>query len=145
MTTSADLAPSPLLHTDPYKFLAVGWLGHGSVYKTGPTARHIFEKISQFATYPAPFPLPVAGGKHQCELCQFEAPSFNGEIFVPHEGHIYVAPVGIAHYIATHYYQPPQIFLDAVEQCPDRQTMAYKKLLLVNGGRELLITLREVG
>jgi hypothetical protein len=51
---------------------------------------------------------------------------------------IYVAPVGILHYIAAHWYKPPMAFVEAVMACPPMQSMAYKRELLANGGRVLM-------
>lgn len=50
----------------------------------------------------------------------------------------YVAAVGILHYIASHWYQPPPQFIDAVLSCAATRTKEYKKLFLSNGGTALL-------
>ena len=51
---------------------------------------------------------------------------------------MYAAPVAVVHYIAAHWYCPPQIFIDAVLACPQMASMEYKKALLDSGGRDLL-------
>ena len=48
---------------------------------------------------------------------------------------MYAAPVAVVHYIAAHWYCPPQIFIDAVLACPQMASMEYKKALLDSGGR----------
>ncbi|WP_139215492.1 DUF7919 family protein [Lysobacter sp. cf310] len=80
----------------------------------------------------------VTAGLHSCELCQFDAPKFSANIFIPFEGRIFVAPVGIVHYIAAHWYLPPSRFQEAVMHCPSMRSMEYKKAILSNGGRPLI-------
>jgi hypothetical protein len=75
---------------------------------------------------------------HHCGLCQFEPPRFTSNVFVPFENRIFVAPVAITHYIAAHWYQPPEIFINAVLACPEMNSMQYKKAILANGGAVLL-------
>ena len=45
---------------------------------------------------------------------------------------------GITHYIAAHWYRPPDVFLEAVRACPPMRSMDYMKALLANGGRGLV-------
>ncbi|MCB0036494.1 MAG: hypothetical protein KDE51_20820 [Anaerolineales bacterium] len=59
------------------------------------------------------------------------------------KGAIYIAPEGILHYIAQHWYRPPDIFIEAVMACPEMHSMAYKKAFLDNGGRSLLKRLND--
>lgn len=118
------------------RFIAVGWLGKSTQFKTGQVSLDFFSKLSQLCLKPwQPF---ASAGQHTCELCQFDPPSFSANIFIPYQKNIYVAPVGILHYIAAHWYLPPAIFIDAVLACPPTNTMAYKQAVLANGGRELI-------
>jgi hypothetical protein len=61
-----------------------------------------------------------------------------GEVYLPGQGCIYVAPTGIVHYISAHWYKPPTPFLEAVLACPPMGSMTYKKAILQNAGRSLL-------
>jgi hypothetical protein len=95
-----------------------------------------FRKLAQLCA--DPWQPVVSAGAHACELCQFDAPQFSANVFVPHAGKIYAAPVAVVHYVAAHWYCPPQVFIDAVLACPHMTSMEYKKALLANRGRGLL-------
>lgn len=118
---------------------AVGWLGTECEFPTGKISQQFFNKLHDLAENPWQ---PIASaGFHVCELCQFQdyehTARGTSNLFIPFNGVIYVAPELIVHYINVHYYLPPVVFLDAVMQCPDMQSMDYKKSLLKNGGRGL--------
>ncbi|MEJ2155068.1 MAG: hypothetical protein P8X96_07015 [Desulfobacteraceae bacterium] len=116
--------------------VAVGWLSGDTNFQKGSVEKDFYEKLFEFAKDPWE---PVASaGIHECELCQFNQPGFYRNIFVPYKGKIYVSPEGIVHYIAAHWYQPPNVFIDAVLECPEMRSMEYKKAILANGGRGLL-------
>jgi hypothetical protein len=135
MTSIRDLEPCQYTPVECDALVAIGWLGKEAAFETGPVAERFFRKLMEFCADPWQ---PVASaGFHFCELCQFEAPAFSANVFVPYQGRIYVAPVAIVHYIAAHWYQPPQIFVDAVVTCPAIRSMDYKKAILANGGRNL--------
>lgn len=87
-----------------------------------------FAKLASLCSLPWQ-PL-VFAGSHRCDLCQFDGPQFSANLFVPHGGRIYVAPVAITHYIAAHWYHPPDIFIRAVLECPAMSSMEYKKAIL---------------
>ena len=55
-------------------------------------------------------------------------------LYIPHNGKIYVCPELITHYINAHHYEPPQEFCEAVLACPLMDSMEYKRLLIVCGG-----------
>ena len=92
-----------------------------------------FEKLQALCR--DPWQPVTSSGFHSCDLCQFDAAKFSLNVFVPYGGSIYVAPVGISHYIASHWYKPPDVFVDAVMLCPTMNSMEYKKAILSNGGR----------
>lgn len=136
MANIDDLSPCDYFAPSDPNLLAVGWLGLGSRYAQGTVSAEFLLKLKALCQSPwEPF---SCAGMHQCELCQFDGPSFGGTVFVPHEGRLLVAPVGIVHYIATHWYQPPAAFVEAVLACPPMRSHAYFKALLDNGGRELV-------
>jgi hypothetical protein len=121
--------------------LAVGWLGKEFKFQTGKVSWQFYNKLCEFVENPwQPF---LSSGFHFCELCQFYGSRYtatgSSNLFVPFNNVIYVAPELIVHYINVHHYQPPEIFIDAVMECPYIQTMEYKRCLLKNGGKELIM------
>ena len=118
-------------------------------YQTGSAPNDFFDRLTTLIADPWRPPFAAAGG-HSCELCRpgvqsvskFSGREFSSHsvqnIFVPHGGRVFVAPEGIAHYIACHRYVPPEEFMRAVLECPDVRSMAFKKLLLSCGGGILL-------
>ena len=131
-----DLEPCRYLPLPSDTLLSVGWLSRGCEFEKGEVSPVFFEKLQGLCRQPWQ---PVASaGFHECDLCQFGGPRFTDNMFVPYDGFIYVAPVAIAHYIASHWYRPPDIFLRAVMACPPMNSMEYKKAILANGGRGLV-------
>jgi len=136
MTTIRDLDRCDLLPVDSDALRTVGWLGEDSDFQHGEVQLNFFERLKLLCA--DPWEPVVSAGLHQCQLCQFDGPRFSRNVFVPYQGQIYVAPVGIVHYIAAHRYRPPQQFVDAVLACPPMRSMQYHKALLANGGRSLV-------
>ena len=130
-----DLAQCSYLSNAP-EVLAVGWLEKGSIFPQGQVSPAFFEKLQRLCA--DPWQPVVSIGQHECSLCQFDAPRFSANIFIPYSGRIYAAPVAVVHYIAAHWYLPPEVFIQAVLECPDMKSMEYKKALLANGGRGLI-------
>lgn len=131
-----DLEQCTYLPLPSQNLVAVGWLSRDSDFPKGEVSPEFFEKLLELCREPWQ---PIASaGRHGCDLCQFGGPSFSDNVFIPFHGRIYVAPVAITHYIATHWYKPPQIFMQAVEECPPMRSMAFLKAILSNGGRELV-------
>jgi hypothetical protein len=137
MAAIKDLEPcSYLPRLGRPTLLAIGWLERHSEFMRGSSSPEFFRKLCELCANPWE---PVASaGHHQCSLCQFEPPAFGGNVFIPHQGYIYVAPVGVVHYIAAHWYLPPQAFIQAVLACPPMRSLEYHKALLANGGRNLI-------
>jgi len=54
-------------------------------------------------------------------------------LYVPADGCIYVAPSMIAHYVDVHGCEPPAVFWEAVMNCPEMSSEAYKQALIANG------------
>lgn len=127
--------------SDDTLLFGIGWLSRDMEYATGEVAPNFYEKLTELCRNP--WQPSASAGFHNCDLCQYHGVAFNGELYVPGRGRIYVAPVGIAHYIATHWYSPPAVFVQAVLDCPPMQSMHYKKQLLANGGRGLMRTFSE--
>jgi hypothetical protein len=134
-TIYADLSPCRAVSHAP-EVLAVGWLAMGRPFSTGPVDRAIYRTLLQLCNDPWE---PVdGGGWRECDVCQFDAPQFKGNLFVPYQGKVYVTPTSITHHIAVHWYQPPAIFLEAVMQCPPTRSIEFKRALQRNGGASLL-------
>jgi hypothetical protein len=121
---------------------AVGWLSSAEQFAMGQVSEEIFAKLCGLLRNP--WGLMDFMGHHACELCTTHSPrSFvyrgasilvgNGEVFVPWERCILVAPSLVLHYIDAHQYLPPTEFLSAVLRCPEM------------GSREYLQALREAG
>jgi hypothetical protein len=136
MTSIKDLEPCRYFPLECDVLTAIGWLGKEVTFETGLVNEQFFFKLKELCS--APWQPIASAGFHFCELCQFDAPRFSSNVFVPYEGKIYVAPVAIVHYVSAHWYRPPQVFVDAVLTCPPIRSMDYKKAFLVNGGRILV-------
>ena len=135
MASFRDLEPCRYLPLECEALIAVGWLGSNDEYPRGVVSEQFFSKLKSLCD--SPWQPVVSAGCHPCSLCQFDAPAFSDNVFVPHGGKIYVAPVGVVHYIAAHRYLPPPVFIEAVLACPPIQSMEYKRAILANGGRSL--------
>ena len=136
MATIGDLKPCHYLPLECEALRAVGWLGAGTEYTRGKVSAEFFEKLKVLTANPWQ---PVGrAGRHACELCQFEAPAFGSNVFIPFGGYVYVAPVAVVHYIAAHWYRPPEEFIQGVRACPPMRSIQYYKALLANGGRSLV-------
>jgi hypothetical protein len=149
MTWFEDLSPyeltiGPLLRT-------VGWLDRTHCYPRGLVTNALFGKLCRLLSNPwSPW---VTAGVHACELCQFQAVDGSsewsgmaglksaiacGELFIPGNNRVYLAPVMIAHYIGVHWYAPPEEFCEAVMDSPEMRSRAYYAALLANGARPLV-------
>lgn len=136
MTALNDLAPCDYLPVQSENLIAIGWLSKESNFERGTVDPEFFEKLTDL--FKAPWQPMATAGSHACELCQFNRPRFYANVFIPFGGRIYVAPEGVLHYIAAHWYKPPDVFIEAVMSCPPMNSMEYKKALLANGGRDLV-------
>lgn len=115
---------------------AIGWLDRDQLFERGSLDNAAYDRLVELSRDPWQ---PMAfGGIHQCDLCQFDGPAGADNLFVPDGECIFVCPSLITHYIAAHHYLPPSVFVDAVLDCPDTRSMAYKRLLLSSGGRVLV-------
>lgn len=144
MAFQEDLSPCSYLPCDAIDVvLSVGWLEKGREYPTGPIATDVYQRLKTFCDNP--WQLFVTCGFHRCTLCQFEGARGSANVFVPGDGVVFVCPELILHYISVHWYLPPDEFCEAVRRCPDQHTMEYRRLLLQNGGRQLLQAMPRTG
>jgi hypothetical protein len=91
MTTIKDLEHCGGLPLRCQALTAIGWLGNDSTFESGAVDAEFFRKLCRLTAQP--WQPVVCLGLHRCELCQFDPPAFSGNVFVPHQGRIYVAPV----------------------------------------------------
>ncbi len=137
MTHFDDLAPCDYFGDEHIGVLhAIGWLTDSESFETGLTTAEVFARLK--ALLNDPWQPMVSAGVHNCELCQYDPPHGHLNLFVPDGTRILVCPELITHYIAAHHYRPPDVFLEAVLNCPDTRTIEYKKMLLRCGGRALV-------
>jgi len=140
MTTIKDLEPCDYFGLECEALVAIGWLGREYEFQKGQVSPEFFKKLSELCINP--WQPVIFFGSHDCELCQFNAPAFSYNLFVPYKSRIYATPVAIVHYVAAHWYKPPEVFIQAVMACPAIHTMEYKKAILSYGGRSLVQTVR---
>ena len=99
-------------------------------------AQRFFEHGPPFLRRVLPFWAATLVTETSFEDCQISSRSWRN-LFVPYDGVIYVAPEGIKHYIACHQYRPPDVFVEAVVNCPPQKSAEYQQLLLECGGKVL--------
>jgi hypothetical protein len=118
-------------------FRAIGWLDRDHSFTTGKVPREVFDRLKLLLA--KPWQTIAFGGVHDCNLCSFHAEAMGHKnLFVPGAGFMYVCPELILHYMNAHQYSPPNEFCDAVMQCPNCDSMEYRKLVLANGGSSLM-------
>ena len=116
---------------DTSALLAVGYLERGKPFAVGPTGQRFRERLTGLLQSPWGF-MDFLGG-HTCDLCESAAPHGSGEVFVPGEHCIYVAPRLVLHYVETHRYRPPDAFVRAVLACPKMGSSRYLRALRYAG------------
>ena len=126
----ADLTPYACFGRPPA--LTVGWLDASHAFASGDVPHGFIERLRTLARKPTVKTL----GFHLCPFCDFgssvdrsDEPAFHAQYqrwkeaealgsaeirVVGRRGTVYAAPTLIWHYVATHRYQPPQEFIEAV-------------------------------
>lgn len=111
---------------------AVGWLEHPRSFPTGTSGAEVLKRLRQLiAQTRKEFPHYSFRGTKTCSLCEASGTPAPGPVWsqenlwVPGEGEVYLAPGGIMHYIETHYYLPPESFIEGLLKCPDCDRPAY--------------------
>ena len=105
----------------------VGWLDNNHIYNIGETDKIIVKKLEVILLNKSPCSSIVneMRGVYECPFCGSDRIIINidgekillgnSEVWVPaKEGHVYVAPSLIHHYINEHNYAPPQEFTDSL-------------------------------
>lgn len=110
-----DMTPSDLV------VLNIGWLSSSHPFNRGKTSREFQQALASLCQNP----VFLHRGFHRCEFCasrtgwwpfkRQEPARGSGQIRVLDEqGHWYAAPTLTHHYVVTHGYQPPEIFVQTV-------------------------------
>jgi hypothetical protein len=114
------------------KILNVGWLGRGKAFETGTIGEGIWDELVRLASEP----VNVMRGLHDCEFCETESPVRipsdyslkrfaslgTGEIRVRGDnGRSFAAPTLLLHYVQSHNYLPPEVFIHAVRALRERR------------------------
>ncbi len=135
-----DLKPFDFFPFDRQPALrAVGWIDTTSDSVNSNIRDGFFERLFELLINPwEPF---ASAGYHDCSLCRFTGGPKeirlqnrsirigNANLFVPAADCVFVAPSSIIHYIDAHGYTPPNVFQDAVLQCPKMRSMDYFRAL----------------
>lgn len=127
MAFFADLSQQTQVASGP-RIRAVGWLGNSQSFPQGASPvsfvrrLRLFTKRWYFSTKELWW--GIFRGLHTCEICG-QADGF-GNIGVPNDSLLWVAPAMISHYVETHHYLPPQKFVRAVLQSALPGTAEYR-------------------
>ena len=138
MVHIADL--TPIGHP---QLIAVGWLARGAPFSRGPVSGAFVAALISLLENPWQPRVPI--GAHGCEFCRIsggpaqlvhagrsiQLGALN--LYIPHEGKIFVSPSLMAHYIDAHEYAPPDIYQAAVLRCPPMRSIGYLKAIVSNG------------
>lgn len=123
---------------------SVGWLGKNLPFPTGDVDRDFFWRL--FELLQDPWQPALSMGFHDCGLCQFtggpksirfkdsQITVGNSKLYVPSGDYLFVAPSLIVHYIDSHGYCPPDVFQEAVLECPKMRSMDYLRAIRRHDG-----------
>ena len=103
--------------------LSVGWLSTGHPFPKGRVREASRVQLEQLTAAAA---VHSMRGTHPCPFCDCEAPGLmisdrefllgSAELWVRDSvGRVFAAPNLVVHYVDAHDYQPPGLFLDALE------------------------------
>lgn len=119
------------------RLIAVGWLEHGKPYDTGDVSQDVLSRLRELREEfdKALFPSTTFRGLHQCSICESTGHAralLDGShvnLFIPHQGFVFVAPGRVDHYIEVHGYLPPESFALSVLQCHSPLSPEYRKAM----------------
>src|SRR4051812_16575626 len=126
MAHFADLDTATQIATGPH-VRAVGWLSAEHSYPEGSVSESFIARLRTLCAgwndSVRALRWPVAAGPHTCELCKEFRTS--GNLGIPADGVLFVAPEMVAHYVEKHEYLPPREFIQAVLMTPAPGTVEY--------------------
>ena len=139
MTYFEDLSRCTYFSGHP-ELIAIGWLDDKHPYQRGRAIeRSVFDALGALLKDPwQPFAM---AGVHNCAFCRFSggcgvvdvgfSKVYVGatNIFVPFGTAVFVAPSLVLHYIDAHEYEPPDVFVKAVLECPRMRSTEYMALV----------------
>jgi hypothetical protein len=116
------------------RLIAVGWLEYGKPYDTGDVNRNVIAKVRDLRPEFAQV-VPLFRGLHSCSICEragdgralLEGSHVN--LFIPHQGFVFVAPGRVDHYIEAHRYLPPESFMASLLKCPSPLSVEYREAM----------------
>lgn len=111
-----DLSP----FADQPKVKAIGWLDLHHPFPQGEVSQVFVEALQQHLEEAwTPF---LSMGIHPCPFCPQKKETVLAAsgtlLWIPDEQTLYVTPGLVSHYIQSHNYQPPDVFMKAVLHCP---------------------------
>jgi hypothetical protein len=122
---------------------AVGWLEKHKKFPVGKTKKAIYAKLCKLVVKAELWGISHFMGYHECDICQFQGFSNNGEICIPYKNKIYVSPLSIVHYINAHNYKLPEEFYEAVKNCPPIGSYRYRQKMIDSGGEYIFSIMNE--
>ena len=120
-----------------FRPIAIGWIERGKPYTRGENPPEIFTKLDNLRKESIASLHTTFRGLHCCSICERAEPleCSHVNLFIPHEGMVFLAPGRIDHFMEQHQYAPPESFVLAVMQCPLPGTEAYReKIRIANRG-----------
>ena len=121
-----DLGRECQVDQGPY-VRAIGWLSASHPYPKGGVTKEFVDALQRnidMAWQPV-----AAGGRHTCEFCKSNPAKGGGNVWIPGNGVVYVAPELVLHYIDAHGYKPPDEFVDATLACPEQKSDEYRNMM----------------
>ena len=133
------------------QLIAVGWLERGQEYTRGEVESSFVQRLAELLLDPCQ--PGVFMGRHECSFCRFSGgpatfriseviPTLQvhvgvSNLWIPADGYLYVCPSLILHYMDAHEYAPPEVFQNAVMDCPPMRSMQYLRAIIKNGPKGL--------
>lgn len=146
MTYYPDLAPNDYFDREwAYRLAAVGWLDPAYPFPRGKVPDDVLKKLAAILRDPDFWQPVCARGFLLCGFCNIDTSNLDrelerlrivyeglsvtpigiGNLFVPGNKRVYIAPEMILHYILAHGYKPPEEFCIAVRACPPMGSTAF--------------------
>lgn len=148
MSHIPDLSPATLF-SESQRLLAVGWLDRRHSFPRSRIGSPAYALLAEAVSNPWE---PLSSrGYHVCNLCLIprgpRRQRWGGRtialgatnVWVAGQGHVFVAPSLILHYVKRHRYRPPSEFLSALLGSPKQGSTEHVEAIARNGPREFLV------
>jgi hypothetical protein len=120
------------------RLIAVGWIEYAEPFEKGAVPARVVEKLQALRQdFSETFRSILFRGLHSCSICEpsGDARDYLADshvnLFIPHQGFVFVAPGRVDHYIEAHGYQPPESFVTSVLECPPPSSAEFRELIRV--------------